>query len=382
MPDGDRVSRLLMTTDTVGGVWSYALQLATLLAGRGVEIVMAAMGGEPTKDQRAQAAAVPRLKLHASTFAVEWMPNPWDDVARAGDWLLTLERDVKPDVVHLNGFAHGRLPFRAPPVVVAHSCVASWWTAVKREPLPDQWSLYVSTVRSGLASASRIVAPSRAMRDALVRCYGVGHDAVVIPNVRAVERWRRQPKEPFILAAGNTLDPAKNIAALDRAAAGLPWPVKVAGGVATRQVASRSLRHATALGRQTPDDMMDLMGRASIFAHPALYEPFGLSVLEAALSGCALVLGDIDALRENWSGTARFVAPDDDVGLRDTLRELIAKPAEREALAAAALRRAELFSPHQHRDRYYDLYVEMIDQGRSSGAIRPAAAPSSIAPRS
>jgi glycogen synthase len=377
MPDRDRVSRVLMTADTVGGVWSYALQLASLLAGRGVEIVLATMGREPTDAQRREADGVPGLTLRTSSWALEWMPNPWDDVQRAGAWLLELEREFTPDVVHLNCYAHGAVPFRAPVLVVAHSCVASWWEAVKREPLPHEWFPYIDAVRSGLASASRIAAPSRAMRDALVRGYGVGHDAVIIPNARAVERWRTQPKEAFVFAAGRAWDPAKNVAALDRAAAGLPWPVKLAGETSTSFSSGDALERLVCLGQLTPEAMADLMGRAAIFAHPALYEPFGLSVLEAALSGCALVLGDIDTLRENWAGAARFVSPHDATALRDTILELIAHPAEREALAAAARRRAELFSPQQHRDRYYELYADMLEQGRSRDITRSTAAPSS-----
>ena len=65
-------------------------------------------------------------------------------------------------------------------------------------------------------------------------------------------------------------------------------------------------------GRLTPPQMARVVSRApSIYALPARYEPFGLSVLEAALSGCALVLGDIPSLREIWDGAALFVDPDD-----------------------------------------------------------------------
>jgi glycosyltransferase involved in cell wall biosynthesis len=236
-------------------------------------------------------------------------------------------------------------------------------------------------VRSGLASANRIAAPTRAMREALVRCYGVGHDAVVIPNARSVERWRNHVKEPFVFAAGRAWDPAKNIAVLDRAAAGLPWPVKLAGETSSDLTRAESLHHVVALGPQSGDAMIALMGRAAIFAHPALYEPFGLSVLEAALSGCALVLGDVDTLRENWAGAARFVSPSDSAALRDTILELIARPSEREALAAASRRRADLFSPALHRDGYYDLYLDLLDQRQSSDVIRPAVAPSSSGSR-
>jgi glycogen(starch) synthase len=379
MADLPRVSRVLMTADTVGGVWSYALQLATLLAGRGVEVILATMGREPNETQRQEAAAVPNLKMRVSSFALEWMPDPWDDVSRAGEWLLGLESKESPDVVHLNGYAHGALPFRSPRVIVAHSCVASWWSAVRREALTGEWRRYVDAVRDGLASAQRIAVPTRAMRDALIRCYGVGHDAIVIPNARAWDRWHPRRKEPFVLAAGRAWDPAKNIAALDAVAAGLPWPVMHAGeteGPFDR--GAQPLEHVQALGAQDAAAMASLMGRAAIFAHPARYEPFGLSVLEAALSGCALVLGDIDTLRENWAGAARFVSPDDSRGLRDVLLDLIGNAGQREALAAAARRRAELFSPEQHRDRYYELYAQLMSGQHQRGAVTPpAAAPSS-----
>lgn len=359
-----------MTTDTVGGVWTYALQLSALLAGRGVEITLATMGRQPSTVQRRDANGVAGLKLRTSDYALEWMPDPWADVEAAGEWLLALERELQPDVVHLNGFAHGALPFRAPVLVVAHSCVASWWSAVKRTPLPPEWLRYVEAVRSGLASATRIVTATRAMRDALVRAYGVGHDAVIIPNARAIDRPRHRAKEPFVLAAGRTWDPAKNMATLDAIAKDLPWPVKVAGEGSAQSAGGDRLSSVEVLGSQTAEQVIDLMGRAAIFADPARYEPFGLSVLEAALSGCALVLGDVDTLRENWTGAARFVAPDDTTALRDTVLELITREAEREALAAAARRRAELFSPHQHRDRYYELYAEMTGQVGRVGRVR------------
>ena len=77
-----------------------------------------------------------------------------------------------------------------------------------------------------------------------------------------------------------------------------------------------NLRH---LGRLAPADLASWLGRAAIYALPARYEPFGLSILEAALAGCALVLGDIDSLRELWDGCALFVPPEDDDALAEAL---------------------------------------------------------------
>src|SRR3954468_19013092 len=123
--------RILMTTDTVGGVWTYAIDLAKSLQRAGVEIDLATMGAKLSPQQWRDANALPNVTIHESEFKLEWMDDPWRDVAAAGKWLLVLEEQFRPDLIHLNGYAHGALPFAAPSVVVAHSCVCSWWRAVK-----------------------------------------------------------------------------------------------------------------------------------------------------------------------------------------------------------------------------------------------------------
>src|SRR5438477_12810194 len=120
---------VLMTADTIGGVWTYALELTRALAASDVRVTLATMGAALTRDQRCEARRLATLDVVESTYRLEWMPEPWGDVAAAGEWLLRLEADVAPDVVHLNGYAHGGLPWRAPRVVVGHSCVCSWWHA-------------------------------------------------------------------------------------------------------------------------------------------------------------------------------------------------------------------------------------------------------------
>src|SRR3954468_10377013 len=131
--------RVLMSVDAMGGVWPYALELARHLGSAGVEITMAALGPEPTPAQRDGLARLAGTALRTSTFKLEWMPDCWDDVRASGEWLLALEREIKPDLVHLNGFSHGALPWSAPSLVVAHSCVLSWWQAVKGTPAPAEW---------------------------------------------------------------------------------------------------------------------------------------------------------------------------------------------------------------------------------------------------
>src|SRR4051812_2577153 len=275
--------RVLMTTDTVGGVWTYAIELAHALESHGVEIILATMGARPTSDQRAQAHSCRNVQLIESTYKLEWMEAPWSDVDRAGEWLLALERQYEPDVIHLNGYAHGDLCWSAPTVVVGHSCVRSWWRAVKGVDAPAEWDEYTRRVRAGLAAANLVVAPTRAMLDALRADYGPVWAYDVIPNGRTVPRVRSDGKEPLIFAAGRVWDEAKNVAMLARVAPRLAWRVAIAGAAESPNGSSTDTMVGVQwLGRLSSHDTTRWMTRASIYALPARYEPFGLSALEAA----------------------------------------------------------------------------------------------------
>src|SRR4051812_40734656 len=126
---------VLMTTDAVGGVWSYAVELARGLAAYGVRVTLAVLGPAPSRAQRARVARLPNVRLFEHSGALEWMDEPWRDVAAAGRFLQKLAAATKPDLIHLNGYSHGHLDFGAPKLVVGHSCVLSWWRAVEGSPI-------------------------------------------------------------------------------------------------------------------------------------------------------------------------------------------------------------------------------------------------------
>ncbi|HEX2690641.1 MAG TPA: glycosyltransferase family 4 protein, partial [Kofleriaceae bacterium] len=115
-----------------------------------------------------------------------------------------------------------------------------------------------------------------------------------------------------------------------------------------------------ALGELAPDELARWMARASIYALPARYEPFGLSVLEAALAGCALVLGDVPTLREVWGDTAHYVPPGDPDALGAALNRLIRDPVARGSYAARSRARALGLSPARMAAAYHALYREAI----------------------
>ncbi|MBN9162281.1 MAG: glycosyltransferase [Myxococcales bacterium] len=178
---------VMMTADAVGGVLTYALTLASELAKTGSKTHLALMGPKLRPEQEAVARAVPGLVLHESTHALEWMDDPWADIARATDWLKDLEKGIRPDIIHLNHYCHGAAGFTAPVLLVAHSCVLSWWEAVEGTSVPERYATYKQAVRRGLHAADAVIAASQSMRASLERHYGPLPRTAVIPNGLAAE---------------------------------------------------------------------------------------------------------------------------------------------------------------------------------------------------
>jgi glycogen(starch) synthase len=354
--------KVLMTTDTVGGVWTYSMELARALAAHDIEVVLAAMGRPLSHDQRLEALDLQNVDIYGSEFKLEWMDDPWPDVDRAGEWLLGLRALTGADVVHLNGYVHATLPWRVPVMVAGHSCVRSWWRSVKAEDAPAAYDEYTSRVTAGLRAADVVVAPTQAMLTELRRHYGLRGDTRVIPNGRDAERFKPSRKQEIIFAAGRLWDEGKNIAALDRVARMVSWPVVIAGDMTSPDGRVRDLKTATSLGIVPPQEIATWVGRASIYALPARYEPFGLSVLEAALAGCALVLGSIPSLREVWGDSAIFVEPGDDAVLNRGLRWLIEKADRRQMLAQRARAVALSLTPERMAASYVHEYRRLLER--------------------
>jgi glycosyltransferase involved in cell wall biosynthesis len=362
-----------MTADTVGGVFTYAVELAAALAARGVDVALATTGRPLSEDQRGELRRARVCDVFESAWKLEWMDEPWDDVARTSQWLLSLAARVRPDVIHLNEYAHALLPLDAPIVVVGHSCVCSWFEAVRRGVPPSPFDRYREVVRRALQRADLVVSPTRAMLAALDRHHGPIARARVIPNGRAPERFRPGRKEPFVLCAARLWDEAKNAAALHAVARELPWPVLLAGeaeapGGLRPAKGLRGADGALPLGRLSQDELAETCGRASVYALPARYEPFGLSVLEAAHAGCALVLGDIESLRETWDGAALFAPPDDLPALRGALLRACDDAQLRAELSAAARHRASALTPERMAAAYVEAYAGVLAR-RSHEAV-------------
>lgn len=368
-----RPLRVLMTADTVGGVWTYALDLTRAVGHRGVEVFLATMGTKASPQQQRAAHAAGTTDLLESSYRLPWMDQPWQDVAAAGDWLLDIAERVQADVIHLNEPVFGKLNWPAPTLAVVHSCVLSWWENVRNVPAPAEWNRYREEMRHGLLESDEFVAPSTWMLDEVRRLYGV-RGGRVIRNGRDPHKFTPEAKQPLVFAAGRLWDQAKNLGALDLVADGLEWPVYIAGEPQHPAGGKHPrFEHCRILGPLPAEDVAGWLRRASIYAFPAKYEPFGLSVLEAALAGCTLVLSDLPTLRELWDGAAVFVAPEEQSTFRLAIQSLIEDSGLRNALAMRARRRAAELTPERMARGYLDVYTGLL-AGSHKLAEEPACA--------
>lgn len=342
MPAGisSSLSRVMMTADAIGGVWNYAMDLARGFAAREIDTVLAILGPPPDRAQRAQAASIEGLRLIETGLPLEWTARDAAALRETGDFLAELALELQPNIIHLNTPALAAdMPHAAPVIAMAHSCLGTWWRAVREEALPEDFAWRVAATRRGLAAADSVIAASRSFAEALSAVYGSGLPVEVVLNGRA-STVIEMAKRPLVFAAGRLWDEGKNIALLDRVAAMIEAPLVAAGPLTGPNGASGDFPHLKIVGALSESDIAPWYGAASIFASPARYEPFGLAVLQAAQTGAALVLSDISTFRELWHGAALFCPVDDVIAWRDALEALLEAPQRMSALARAAQQRA------------------------------------------
>jgi glycosyltransferase involved in cell wall biosynthesis len=339
-----------MTADSSEGLWTYALELSRALTSFGIHVTLATMGPPRSAMQRRESEGIKRLEIHEMPFKLATAPDdPCSEVALAAEWLRALDDAVRPSLVHVNHLAHAAIGWSAPTLVVAHGCLLTRWEAVTGMRAPAEWSRYRYEVEAGLRSAKVIVTTTAAMRQTLGQYYAPVRSARVISSGRDGRWLMPDEKDPVIVSMGDLGDDATNLRALADIAGLLPWPTELLGAMENHGV-----RHA--------------LSRAAIFAWPAKYAPFVTPVLDAALCGCALVLGDLPSLRELWQDAAVFVPPDDRRALAETLLELTDSPTRRHLLGQAARARAFEWSASRMANGYLSAYCGLMAHRRAIAA--------------
>ncbi len=361
-----RPSRVLLTLDAVGGVWSYTLDLAAMLAGLGIEPRLVGFGPEPSAAMAEAAEAIDGVSLVWTGEPLDWMVEDEAALDGVAPAIHGLAQAWQADLVHVSALSQAAgLPPGPPVVAHAHSCVPSWWDAVRGGPLPSAWLWQRGRNRRGLARADIVLAPSASHGRALAGIYGPLGDLRVVPGAAAVEpvAWHvpAEARKPYVFAAGRWWDEGKNAALLDEAARLSPWPIAMAGALHGPNGVSARVAHATALGQLDACAMQDHLRQAALFAAPSRYEPFGLAVLEAASRGTPLLLADIATFRELWEGAAIFLDPGDPVAWAAAIEEVAGDASARAAMGRRACERAAAFPAGRQRAALLAAYASALD---------------------
>ncbi len=348
-----------MTTDTLGGVWTYCMELCRILQNYEVEVHLASMGGLPSASQEEEVSQLDNVKIYRSDYKLEWMQDCEQDLKKAREWILDLFQEIEPQLVHLNNYMP--IDFEKTPVItVIHSCVETWWQSVKGKSAPAGWSEYRQLVKTSLEKSDRVIGPTSAILKQATETYGISTPTSVIHNGRDFKAANSK-KEDFIFAMGRIWDEAKNLKLLSEIAGEISWPVYIAGNNQNPSDGKKiETNKVHFLGELNAKEIQEYLSRAAVFVSPSLYEPFGLGILEAAKSSCALVLSDIDTLQELWCGAAVFFDAKKKEQLKKQLQLLIKSEVFRDDLGSKASKRAESYSLERMGENYMKIYAQLL----------------------
>lgn len=362
---------VLITADTVGGVWTYTRELACGLLNRGHRVTLVSFGRLPSQSQTSWMQHS-RLAFHPTTYPLEWMRDAQMGIVQSARYLQGIISRAKPDLLHLSQFCYGALECGIPKVVVAHSDVLSWWKSIhgSRPPLSPWMEWYKTTVSRGLRCADIVVAPSQWMLDSLCEHYPDPFSGCVIYNGRSPSLFcPSDEKQNRILAVGRLWDEAKQIKLL--LARRHRVPITIAGSTEhpdpslNGPIKLNPEQNLTLCGELDEAQLHSLYSSSSIYAATSRYEPFGLAPVEAALSRCALIVNDIPTFRELWGDSALHFRTNDPDSLANAVATLAENPPLRHLYADQAYECARArFSSHRMVDEYEDLYKTLVRGGR------------------
>jgi glycogen synthase len=359
---------VLMTADTVGGVWTYTRELVTQLSRRGIQVTLVSFGQIPSSDQCEWLQNLAGVTFYPTAFRLEWMQDAQSDLEESAEFLRALIAEVQPDLLHFNQFFYGAIDCDLPRLVVAHSDVVSWWVAVHGvEPPASDWiTQYRANVTRGLRGANAVVAPTRWMLDQISEHYLEPEQNSVVPNGRDPKLFISYvAKQNYAVSVGRLWDAGKQVSLL--LADDLPIETILIGserspeGTGSAVPSPRQTSRLKMQGFSSEAQLRQLFARSSMYLATSRYEPFGLAPLEAALSGCVIIANDIPSFREVWGEDAIYFERNNSRSLIDAIQELASNSSRRAEYAHRALNRAQNnFTSERMADQYLKLYRTLV----------------------
>ncbi len=220
------------------------------------------------------------------------------------------------------------------------------------------------------------VSPVPQAEDALrvVRLLGPqseGRAVVLVPGTREPRKNQRAVLEAFLALTARPGHGAPGGALL--AFAGPPgWGcAELEAALADRSLAGR----VVVAGEVSEPDLAALLRRADVVCYPSFAEGFGLPAVEAMRCGRAVLTSRGTPMADLGGDAVVAVDPRDAGALRAALAALLADPARREALGAAAAVRVAPLTWAATAAALHDIYRQVAaDSGSRGGRHRPTGA--------
>jgi glycosyltransferase involved in cell wall biosynthesis len=279
--------------------------------------------------------------------------------------LPLVAQQVDADVLHMPHYSMPLRPGR-PTVVTVHD--VTFFTEPQVHTAVAGM-FFKSAIRTATRRATRIIVPSNATRDELVRLLDMDPAKIDVAHHGVDHRLFHRPEpsqvshitarlglhgKPYIAFLGS-LEPRKNVAALITGWAGavadLPDPpalVLAGGGGWSEDVDAAVAAIPSHLRLCRPGylpfaELPGFLGGALLVAYPSRGEGFGLPVLEAMACGVPVLTTHNTSLPEVGGEAVAYTEPDAD-SIRVALRALIDDPERRAALGVLGHTRAQEFT--------------------------------------
>jgi glycosyltransferase involved in cell wall biosynthesis len=318
-----------------------------------------------------------------------WMRRFWVEELPSGTrflyprWNIMARPALPPGVSSLD-VLHAPSPASVPPagpeqrlVVTVHDLAF----LVSPQFFPRDWrTVFRLGLRAAVRRADAIVTPSRNTAEDLLSRTPVDPAKVhVIPLAAAVGKVgggedvlsRLKIHQPYLLFVG-TLEPRKNLVRLIRAyrraaAWGIPHSLVLAGPLGWhheqlhRELALRGPGEVVLTGAVPEPELDPLYRNASAFVYPALYEGFGLPILEAMARGVPVITSNTSSLPEVAAEAALGVDPGSVREIAAAIETLLADPVLQEKLATRGRARAERFSWDETARQTLQVYEKALE---------------------